>query len=115
MLVEGERLMRTTSSVERDEIDPLVAISASRVYRVYWYRWLYLGIYFAMTAANNMLLTTFGTIDKVTGMCFQQSSLAVNSMAGAFAITGVLLLFPGLWVLKVKRPVGICVSSNWSL
>jgi len=45
-----------------------------------------------MTAANNMLLTTFGTIDKVTAACFEQSSLAVNSMAGAFALTGVFLI-----------------------
>lgn len=67
---------------------------------LYWYRWLFLAIYFFITAANNMLLTTFGAVDVATAQCFNQSALAVNSMAGSFAFTGVVLLLPGVIVLK---------------
>ena len=98
------KMVTQSRTLDATEKTPLLnrqpASSTSGEVRVYWQRWLVLGVYCSHVAVNNWLWFLYSPVPSVMTCYYDVDLFFVNALSWVFMLVYLLGVFPATYVLE---------------
>jgi len=93
---------------------------AQNSYRIYGYRWVVLGVFMLVIAANQIMWITFAAITGLAASYYGVSDLAIGLLSMIFMIVYIFLSIPASWTidtygLRVAVGIGAVLTGVFGL
>ena len=93
---------------------------AQNSYRIYDYRWVVLGVFMLVIAANQIMWITFAAITGLAASYYGVSDLAIGLLSMIFMIVYIFLSIPASWTidtygLRVAVGIGAVLTGVFGL